>query len=151
MPTFILKKYEPQEEANQQASADHTSDVVNNVAEQTEKQAEMIEVSASDSISKIVAQALYKAMPNIEIIQKEQAEADEKNGEQVTKVISSEDINNNPVDTLQSLGSSKCVVILNNGFKTAKEEWFLQSIENRGIKAFYSVTSFVKHVQKTLA
>lgn len=148
MPTFVLKKYEPTEQDQGQGSANTTVQQTN----EAEEKSPTIQITMSDSISKIVAQALYKAMPNIDITERaldeEQAEKDGK--ETPTKVVSAEEINKSPVDALESLGNSKCVLILNNGFKTAQEEWFLTTLKNRDIKTFYTVGSFVKHVQKTL-
>lgn len=152
MPTFVLKKYAQEPTITEQASVGQTNQSANQQAEKVEKESEIIEINASDSISKIVAQALYKAMPNIKIVQKEEAsdKADDKVDDSVAKVVSTEEINHSPADALQSLGKSKCVLILNNGFKTAQEEWFLQTLENRGVKAFFTVKSFVQHVQSVL-
>lgn len=153
MPTFVLKKYEPTDQDKGQISGDHTNQSANQQAEKMEEKAQMIEVSASDSISKIVAQALYKAMPNIDITERvldEEQAKKEDSQDGATKVVSAEEINRCPVDALASLGSSKCVLILNDGFKTAQEEWFLTTLQNRGIKTFYTIGSFVKYVQKTL-
>lgn len=156
MPTFVLKKYTPSVTPTEQTSTDETNQEANQQAEQVPKEAECIEINASDSIAKIVAQALYKAMPNVEIVRKEEAEkadteASSQDGQDsVAKVISTEEINHNPVDTLRLVGNSKCVLILNEGFKTAKEEWFLQTLESRGVKPFFTVSSFVRHVQATL-
>lgn len=153
MPTFVLKKYETVDDNKTQASGDQTNQAATKEGEKVEEKAQMIEISASDSISKIVAQALYKAMPNIDITERqmdeEQAEGEDKPA--ATSVVSAEEINQSPVDALASLGTSKCVLILNNGFKTAQEEWFLNTLQNRGVKTFYTVNSFVKYVQKTLA
>jgi hypothetical protein len=148
MPTFVLKKYTPEPTITEQASVDETNPNANQQAQQVEKEAATIEVNASDSIAKIVAQALYKALPNIEIVQKEESE--KKDNDNAAKVVSTEEINLSPVDALHSLGASKCVLILNNGFKTAQEEWFLQTLEQRGVKAFFTISGFVRHVQSTI-
>lgn len=146
MPTFVLKKYEPTETNPEHVTSEQTPDGSAD-PKAAEKQEAFIEVSASDSIGKIIVQALYKAIPNIDITEREQAETKE---DQPTKVISTEDINTNPVDTLQSVKGSKAVLILGDGFKTRKDEWFLQSLENLNIQVFYTVGSFTRYVQSKL-
>ena len=150
MPSFLLKKYEPKEDHKTQESMDATQDPQTEHSKEQQEQAEEIEVMASDSVAKIVAQALYKAMPNVEIIRKEEAEREHKS-QQTGAAVSVEEINSDPVQALKSVGASKFVVVLaENGFHTAKEEWFLQTLENKGVKTFYTAASFVKHVQRTL-
>ena len=88
-----------------------------------------------------MAVALYKALPN-NITIEEQEEAPSSN----TNVVSTEDINSNPAECLGKLRNGSTVMIVNEGFKTDKEEWFLSSLGNKNINVFYSMESFIKHV-----
>lgn len=144
MPTFVLKKYATEPTASEPPSSEDLSAQASQGALDVKKEALTIEVSSSDSIAKIVAQALYKAMPNIDIVQKESQE--EVPAQDSAQVITTEQINHNPVKTLQSLKDSRCVLILNKGFKTAQEEWFLQTLENKGVRTFFTPTGFANHV-----
>ena len=135
MTVFTLKKYQdPQTqpvEQTQQESQD-----------QKKEQGQFIVIQANNSVSQMVASALYKAMPNVK-----EDEVD-PNQEVDTHVISTEDINAAPVDTWNKVKNTKEVVIVNRGFSTRAEEWFLGSLEQRGIKTFYSMESYLRHVGK---
>lgn len=145
MPTFILKKYEEPQNTNPEKS---DSPEGGSNSKEVEKESETIQIHASDSISKIVAQALHKALPNVDIV--EQEKADSQPTDSAVQVVSTEEINLDPVKTLARIKANQKVLILNGGFKTAKEEWFLQTLENRKIKAFYSVVSLARHVETKL-
>lgn len=134
MTTFVLKKYE------ENKPVESTPDPAT-VAASTKPEDQVIEIQASDTISKIVAVALYKALPN-NITIEEQEEAPSSN----TNVVSTEDINSNPAECLGKLRNGSTVMIVNEGFKTDKEEWFLSSLSNKNINVFYSMESFIKHV-----
>lgn len=149
MTTFLIKKYEPKVHDTNQ------SPPVDTPAEQSKEQ--VVQISTSDSIAKIVAQALYKALPNVEIIEQQtQEQQEDKQGQDPgaqsaeTNVVSTEQINQDPVKALEQVQHASNVLVLNEGFKTAKEEWFLQSLENRKVRTFYTVGSFVKFVQQQL-
>lgn len=146
MPTFVLKKYEPTETKTEQVEGE-SGGSDGQPATDSQKQEAFIEINATDSIGKIIVQALHKALPNVDITERN---AGEKAEQDDTKVISTEDINKNPVDTLQLVRSSKHVLIMGEGFKTQKDEWFLQSLENLGIEVFYTVGSFSRHIAKKL-
>lgn len=137
MTTFVLKKYEEQNptENNTEGGVEPTT---------TKPEEQTIEIQVSDTIAKIVAVALYKALPNN--VQMEEREETPSN----TNVVSTEDINNNPADCLKKLKNGSTVMIVNEGFKTEKEEWFLSSLGNKNINAFYSMESFIKHVLSSL-
>ena len=138
MPVFVLKKYVPDSEVKDQKDDPAATATV-------PKEEVTIKVGATDSIGKVVAQALYKAMPNLEISRSEDEEDPQ------TKAVSTEQINECPATALQSLGkNTQCVLIINNGFKTSEEEWFLQTLETRQIRPFYTVNSFVRYVQSVL-
>ncbi len=138
MPVFVLKKYVPDSEVKDQKDDPAATAAV-------PKEEPTIKVGATDSIGKVVAQALYKAMPNLEITRSEDEEDPQ------AKAVSTEQINECPATALQSLGkNTQCVLIINNGFKTSEEEWFLQTLETRQIRPFYTVNSFVRYVQSVL-
>ena len=42
------------------------------------------------------------------------------------------------------------VLILSNGFTTAKEEWFLSTLEVKRANVFYTMESFIKFVKQEL-
>lgn len=138
MAVFTLKKYETPPETRIIQSGDTNP----NTQESQDNQKKIIEmqIQASDSVSIIVARALYKAIPNLQ----ENPESKEDGKEPDTQVISTEDINNHPVETLNLVRGKSSVVIINNGFRTPKEEWFLTSLESLKTKVYYSVESFLK-------
>lgn len=139
MTTFVLKKYEDRSPVEGGVSDKETEGEKPAVKEEA-----MIEIKASDTISKIVATALYRALPNnVEIEERENSGTD-------NAVISTEDINRNPADCVNRLKNGSTVVIVGEGFKTAKEDWFLSTLENKNMKVFYSMESFISHVKKTL-
>lgn len=137
MTTFVLKKYEEQKPVE---GATETG--VANPPKETEETT--IEIQASDTIAKIVATALYKALPNnVQVEEKEDTTS-------TTNVVSTEDINSNPSGCLKKLPNGSTVMIVNEGFRTEKEEWFLSSLGNKNVNVFYSLESFIKHVKTKL-
>ena len=139
MPTFVLKKY--QEKLPTQVA--DTPD--ENQTQKPEKELEKtIEISVSDSISKIVAIALYRALPN-------NVEIEEKiDNTKTVQAISTEDINGDPtiVNKVQNNGS--LFIMAEHGFTTQKEDWFLSTLTNKNVKTFFSMESFMKSIRADL-
>ncbi|WP_396190551.1 hypothetical protein [Flavobacterium sp.] len=138
MTTFVLKKYEEKKPEENKTSSSAPS------ADSEKKEEAVLEIKATDSIAEIVAQALYKAMPqNVVIEQKPDGSSD-------NSVISAEDINTNPGGTIRNVKNGSCLLIIAEMFKTQKEEWFLSTLVNKNVRAFYSVESFMTHIKKEL-
>lgn len=139
MTTFVLKKYEePQDSPNGQ------------IQEKTEAESkptkDQITIEIKGSIAEIVADALYKLMPQIN-----DEEQPQPNGEPVNvTALSTEDINTDPVSAFSQVGKDDVVFIQNNGFHTQKEEWFLLNLPNKTNNVFFSVESLIKHFQAKL-
>ena len=142
MTTFVLKKYE-------EKPIEPISGVKPEEDKTTppKKEELMIEIKATDTIAKIVATALYKALPNNVLIEEA---PDAPKSEADTAAISTEDINRSPADCLKQVKNGSSLLIMNEGFKTEKEEWFLSSMGPKRVNVFYSLESFVQHVRKTL-
>lgn len=136
MPVFTLKNYE--ESLDSKAAADDLQ--TSEQEQEQEKKEQFVTIQANDSVAKIVANALYKAIPNV-------AESDRTDSVD-TQVVSTEDINRSPVDTWNLVKNTDNVVIINKGFSTAKEEWFLNSLEKSNSKVFYSIESYLKSLEK---
>ncbi len=139
MPTFLLKKYDKTQ-----------SEQVNQETPETPKKEEEIEeakdmtITVTGAISQIVATALQKVLENTQVHMSE-VEGDTKDAE--VKAISTENINEEPVDTLRSIQDNDFVFIHTNGFTTAQEAWFLTNIENKTKNVVYTIESFIKHVK----
>lgn len=131
MPVFTLKKYEEAPAASDPKSAQSAAtEPTENLKEET------VTIHANASVSQIVANALYKSLSNV---------SEEEGGSAAdTQVISTEDINASPVDTWNLVKNTRTVVIVNQGFSTAKEEWFLDNLETSGAKVFYSIESYLR-------
>lgn len=129
MPVFTLTKYnadkEPVEQPETQAQ---------DGSPESKEAEEFITVSASEPIAKVVAQALHKRMQNVK--EHDGTDAD-------TAVITTEEINLNPVHSYNRANKAKQVVILNKGFKTKKEEWLLSALQAQAKPVFYSIESFL--------
>lgn len=139
MPTFLLKKYDsaPTENVNKETQEQP--------AEKKEEQVpDTMTITVSGSISQIVATALNKVLHNTEI-QFEQTQADDQNAD--VKAISTENINEEPVDTLRNIHDNDFVFIHTQGFTTAQEEWFLTNMANKTNKVVYTLESFINHVK----
>lgn len=136
MPVFTLKNYDDHSQIKeQQENAEQQSQ------EQKQKEQEVI-IQANDSVATVVATALYKKLGNVQESPQEEKKAD-------TQVISTEDINLNPVDTLRLVKNKPNVVIISNGgFKTPKEEWFLSTLQNSSSKVYYSLESYLKTLEQ---
>lgn len=139
MTTFVLKKYEEQKPLEGSVTGNETK------PEETKKVEEAtVEIQASDTIARIVAAALYKALPNnVSIEEQEDKGAD-------TNVISTEDINTNPVNCIKRLKNGSTVMIVGEGFSTQKDEWFLSTLGNKNVNVFYTMESFITHIKKSL-
>jgi len=142
MTTFILKKYEPKKEEN----------IISNIDEEEKKKEnddilEEIKITSDSSISGIISKLLYKKLPNnIEI-----KVGEEKNSEENSiKAISTENINKNPLKTFNSINKNDTVFILNKGFKTSCEEWFLTNIENKTSNIIYTEEKFISYIKEKL-
>ncbi len=135
MTTFVLKKYQEKTNSTNNDSSDNTQE------SKTEELSEDLTIKIEGSVSEIVAQALYKAMKN-------QVEITEiaDNEETDVKAITTEAINNNPIDVFKSIKQNDVVFISNHGFTTAKEEWFLTNIANKTSSVFYTVESFIRYI-----
>lgn len=135
MPVFTLTKYtkdkKPEDPAKEEGS---------DQAKDTEDPKEFTTISASEPVSKVVALALHKRLQNVK------EEQEEKPAD--TTVISTEEINENPVQTYNRVKTAKQVVILNKGFRTKQEDWLLMSLESQGKKVFYSIESFLDSLVK---
>ena len=138
MPVFTLKSYEQQQSAKEEAKGQQDSE-----QERQDKQEAMktVVIQANDSVAKIVATALYEKLGNNEGTQVEEG-TDTKQAD--VQVVSTEDINLCPVDTWRMVKNTPNVVIVNEGFKTDKEEWFLSALGNAGATIHYSVESYLR-------
>lgn len=143
MPTFLLKKYNqaPNEHVGQEApqQTDQQKE------EDKEKIPESMTITVSGSISQIVATALNKVLENTNV-NVEQTETEDQSAD--VKAISTENINEEPVDTLRSIQDNDFVFIHTNGFTTAKEDWFLTNISNKTKNVVYTIESFIDHIKK---
>lgn len=145
MPTFVLKKYaDPKTQEQPQPAQDEPPQEQNTPVTKTPQKEIMIEVSGS--VASIVAHALNKTLVRKDVTVDEVTET---SGD--VKAISTEDIANNPVETLRKVRDSKLLFIATEGFKTKKEEWFLTNLEGRVGQVFYSVEAFVDYLKKELS
>lgn len=138
MPVFTLKSYDQQQSAKEETAKQQDSE-----QERQDKQEKMktVLIQANDSVAKIVATALYEKLGNNEGTEVEEG-GDTK--EPDVNIVSTEDINLRPVDTWRMVKNTPNVVIVNEGFKTDKEEWFLSALGNAGTKVHYSVESYLR-------
>lgn len=139
MPVFTLKSYEQDRDAK--VESQKQEDSTQNIKDKQE-QLKTVIIQANDSVAKIVATALYEKLGNDSDPEQKQEETESSQAD--AKVISTEDINRSPVDTWRMVKNTPNVVIVNNGFKTDKEEWFLTTLANAGTKVHYSVESYLK-------
>jgi len=143
MPTFVLKKYQetPVKSETPEETPNQNEEIVDKDPEGKPVEKELL-VEVSGSVSEIVATALNKVFANKGVTVEESDEEKEVNAE----VVSTEDIENDPVKALRSAKSSNVVLIVSEGFTTKKEEYFLANMENYEGKVFYSVESFVAYL-----
>jgi len=132
MTTFILKKYEESNNTN-----------VTDIDTSEKKEEEDNTIVILGSISEIVAKALQ------EVLGKNSTEISDQEKESTTavKTVTTEEINNNPIDSFNSIDKDDIVYIESKGFTTAKEEWFLTNLENKTNKVFFSIPSLAKHLK----
>lgn len=141
MATFVLKKYEEPKQTETSPELNTEKETPGVTAEGQTKE---VTINVSGSISEIVANALNKVLVNKEITVEETADTQSE-----VKAISTEDINNFPLETLRSVKNSRVLLITTEGFKTKQEEWFLTNLEHSDVgKVFYSVESFVDYIVK---
>lgn len=139
MTTFVLKKYEEQKPLEGSVTGNETK------PEETKQVEEAtIEIQASDTISRIVAAALYKALPNNVSIEEQEDKASD------TNVVSTEDINSNPVNCISRIKNGSTLMIVGEGFSTQKDEWFLSTLGNKNVNVFYTMESFINHIKKSI-
>lgn len=146
MTTFVLKRYEqPVQETPPNKEAQQDSGIT-----KTEAMPQAtVSINAHDSISKIVAAALYSSMPNtVEV--REVSEADEKITQDAIKVISTESVNTDPVMSIRFVSGESDVAVIGNGFHTEKDEWFLSTLNTRGNNVIYSMESVIAKVKSAL-
>lgn len=136
MTTFVLKKYD----AAKDPSA--PTPVADPAKEKPQEQEEgkRITVRVSDSVAAIVANALYASLG------KEAEIEEKKDEEQPVQALSTEDINKDPAGWLNSVKKNSDLLVVSRGFHTAKEEWFLSNLEQKGSVVHYSVESFVQRI-----
>lgn len=137
MPVFTLKNYE----ASKDTAVSDSDAQVRQEAQDLKEQ--VVTIQANDSVAKIVAAALYKTLPNVDEGDT-QASVD-------TQVISTEDINRSPADTWELVKNTRNIVIVNEGFSTQKEEWFLSNLECSKANVFYSVESYLRSLNQQCA
>lgn len=143
MPTFLLKKYNQENDVNKENKTDDESSKKN----EDENAPEELTITVTGTVSEIVANALNKAFQNKLQI----SEVEEEKEDTQVKAISTENINISPIDTFNSIHKDDIVFIHNRGFKTSTEEWFLTNIENKTKNVFYTIESFIKFVKIKLA
>jgi hypothetical protein len=133
MPVFNLTKYDDavKQSEDQAAARDQTKD------DQVELHEQKISIHASDTVSKIVADALYKTLTKVEPVEQTDEEAPN------TEVVSTEDINRSPADVWIAVKKAQTVVIVTEGFRTQREEWFLSVLQEQGKTVFYSMESYL--------
>lgn len=141
MPTFLLKKYEqaPTESVNQE-----NPETPKTEEQKQDNEPEEMKITVTGAISQIVATALQKVLKNTPI-QMQEAETEDKDS--AVKAISTENINEEPVDTLRSIQDNDFVFIHSNGFTTAQEEWFLTNVGNKTKNVVYTLEGFINHVK----
>lgn len=145
MTTFVLNRYEPVADTQPTNNENPTP-----APAPTEKTPEAtITIAVHDSVSKIVAAALYNSMPNtVDVV--EQSDSTEKATQDAIKVISTESVNDTPVDSVNFVKGHTDVVVLGSGFKTKQEDWFLTTLNNRHANVIYTMEGFVSHLKSKL-
>lgn len=137
MTTFLLKKYD-----------DTTPSPNNETKEENTTDNKELSIKVEGSVAEVIASALNKVLANkAEIVQ-----VDDETAETSIKTLSTEDINEDPIKSFNSIQSNDVVFIdtHNKGFTTAKEDWFLLNLPNKTSNVFYSVESLIKYVTTKL-
>lgn len=137
MTTFVLKKYEPKKEDDTIEKTKETKEDNNTL--------DKIKITADTSISEIISELLYKKLPNVKI----EIEKEDKN-ESTIKAVSTENINSDPIKTFNSININDTIFIINKGFRTSKEEWFLTNLENKTSNIIYTEESFIRFIKSKL-
>lgn len=143
MPTFVLKKYNQENNVNNETKEldNTTNQDTNNINNDKE-----LTITVTGTVAEIVANALNKVFENkVEITKTEEDKTDSN-----IKAISTESVNSLPLDTFNFINKDDIVFIYNKGFSTAKEEWFLTNIENKTKNVFYTIESFIKFIKTKL-
>lgn len=139
MSIFLLKKYDDKKPE----AVIEGSEVKTNATEVSDK-VENIKIKSNETLSSIVAHALYQAFPNrVDVIEDDGKEVD-------VNVISNDDINKEPVDEMNKIANESCAVILANRFSTKKEEWFLSTLENKKVTTLVSMESLISYLKNKL-
>lgn len=126
MTTLVLSKYADKKE------------------EQPKEEDKKVTIDVEGTISSIIANALYKAMPNNVEIKEEQG------GDNGVKVVSSESVNTDPAIILDTVSKGDVVLVLTDVIKTENEQWFLSNLEGKEAHAIYTLESLVRYVKKEL-
>lgn len=138
MTTFILKKYD-----------DNKTDIDKENQETEEnKKEEQITITVLGTISEIVTNALNKALKNTNIQMQEVENTDNQKSD--VKIVSTEDINSDPITAFKFIKDNDVIFIDNKGFNTDKEDWYLLNINNKTNNVFYTVESFIKYINSKL-
>lgn len=160
MATFVLKKYQPEEE---KANSPETTDPAK--TDETKTDEPIILIEATDTVAEIVAKALQASFTNVEIDKTnnkttttgtianttDPSKTTDINATYKASIIATEDINKDPVSTFNRLGKDNHVHILTKkAFGTAKEEWFLTNLSNKTSNVYYSLESLLDKVASTL-
>lgn len=140
MPTFLLKKYEQSstDQVNQENPEASKPD-----EQVKENEPEEMKITVTGAISQIVATALQKVMKNTQVGIQEVEDSSDSH----VKAISTENINEEPVETLRSIQDNDFVFIHTNGFTTAQEEWFLTNMNDKTKNVVYTLEGLIKHVK----
>lgn len=138
MTTFVLKKYEPKKE-------DDTIEEKTKETKEDNNTLDKIKITVDTSISEIISELLYKKLPNVKI----EVEKEDKN-ESTIKAVSTENINSDPIKTFNSINNNDTIFIINKGFRTSKEEWFLTNLENKTSNIIYTEESFIRFIKSKL-
>lgn len=164
MTIFVLKKYSDIDDSKEVPSDKGTpvtgepssteeppegKKVSEKIEEQQKKNEEKLIVEVTGSISGIIATALNKVLKNTTVeVDEVEKESEADNGLVHARIITTEDINNYPVETFNSIRKDCFLFISSEGFSTDKEEWFLINIGNRTKSVYYTLESFLVNVVK---
>jgi len=132
MTTFVLKKYENKEKEDK---PEEEKEEVNNNKE--------LLITIKGTISEIVSNALNKVLKKSNIIIEEDPE--DKPTDNI--IVTTEDINIDPIEVFKNIPKGSTLYIQNNGFKTAKEEWFLTNLKNKEVDVCYTLESFIRKLE----
>ena len=138
MTTFVLSKYKDEKPSN---------DNVTETEEVTKEEDVKLTIEVTGSIAEVIATAINKVFSKkIEI-----TETEDSGVEADTKVITTEDINENPIDCLSMVKPNNTLYVrTETAFSTAKEEWFLLNANDRTSNIVYSNEAFFKHIEQRL-